>query len=361
MQAKGRTIPGVLGAIIVLLVSGCGPGGGPPPNPPVEVAVAKVTTDAVESRLTAVGTILANEDVTIKPEAAGKVRAIHFTEGQRVQAGALLFEFDDEKEQAQVEQARIDLKLAKQNAERADELSGTRAISEQELDQIRSQVTLKSAILAFQERRLAETRIEAPFDGVLGQRSVSLGQFVNIGEPLVTLTDDSLVKVVYEVPERHLAVLREGQPVALEVAAYADRVFQGKVQLVDPRVSESTRTLKVRAIADNPERLLRPGMFARVETITGVEEKAVVIEERAIIPSLAGFAVYVVTNDVARLTEIEVGQRLPGKAEVRQGLVPGQIIVVGGLQKIVDGSAVIPEASDAAPVSPDELSQTSAP
>lgn len=333
--------------LAALLTAGCGPGGGgPPPTPPVAVTVAEVKTAPVEDRLSAVGTVQANEQVTIMPEASGLVRAIHFTEGQRVETGTLLFELDDRKEKAQLEQARVDLDLARQNAERVEQLAGTRAISKQEIDQVRSQVTLKEAIEAFAEKRVAEMRIVAPFAGVLGPRAVSIGQFVTVGEPLVTLTDDSRVKVVYEVPERHVAELRTDQRVELSVAAFADRRFPGQVDLISPRVDEATRTVEVRAVADNPDRLLRPGMFARVETITGSRPAAVVIEERAIVPSLEGFAVYVVTNEVARLREIKLGQRLAGRAEVRQGLDPGQMIVVSGLQKIVDGSAVVPQPQE---------------
>ncbi|MCP5517058.1 MAG: efflux RND transporter periplasmic adaptor subunit [Verrucomicrobiales bacterium] len=346
--SDGRTFGLLVAGLAGLLTVGCGPGGGgPPPTPPVEVTVAEVQTAPVEDRLSAVGTIQSNEQVTVMPEAAGLVQAIYFTEGQRVEAGAPLFELDDRKEKAQLEQAKVDLDLARQNAERVEQLAGTRAISQQEIDQVRSQVTLKEAVLAFAEKRVAEMRIVAPFAGVLGPRAVSLGQFVTTGEPLVTLTDDSRVKVVYEVPERHLARLQTGQKMELSVAAFPERRFPGAVDLISPQVDAATRTVEVRAVAENPDRVLRPGMFARVETITGARPAAVVIEERAIVPSLEGFAVYVVTNEVARLRGIKLGQRMAGRAEVVQGLQPGQKIVVSGLQKIVDGSAVASQPGEA--------------
>jgi membrane fusion protein (multidrug efflux system) len=345
-----------LGPLLLLaaLAVGCQQGGGPPPNPPIEVGSAKVTMEPVQDRLAAVGTVLANEEVTLMPEVAGRVTAIHFTEGQRVESGALLFEFDRQKEQAQLEQARVDLELARQNAERVEQLAGTRAISKQEIDQVRSQVTLREAVMTFQQERLNDLTLKAPFAGIVGPRRVSLGQFVNVGQQLVTVTDDARVKVTYSVPEGRLAELSVGQAVEIKVAAFGDRVFPGEVELINPRVDESTRTVEVRALADNPDRLLRPGMFARVETITGTRPQAVVVPEKALVPSLTGFAVYRVdtasTNTVARLTQVELGQRMPGRVEIREGLAAGQDIVVAGTQKLVDGAPIAPTPEDAAAV-----------
>lgn len=340
---KFRTRPIVL---LAALTVGCQQGGGPAPVPPVEVGSAQVAVEPVQDRLAAVGTILPNEAVTLMPEVAGRVTAIHFIEGERVEAGELLFEFDREKEQAQLDQARADLRLAQQNAGRVEELAGTRAISKQEIDQARSQVALREAALALQQERLEDMRIEAPFASIVGPRAVSPGQFVNVGQQLVTLTDDARVKVTYSVPEAHFAELRTGQAVEIKVAAFGHRVFPGRVELINPQVDESTRTIEVRAIADNPDRLLRPGMFARVETITGTRPQALVVPEKALVPSLSGFAVYVVantpTNTVARLTNVDLGQRMPGRVEIRKGLVAGQDIVVAGTQKLVDGAAIDP-------------------
>jgi len=345
-----------LSGLLAALATGCQQGGGPPPTPPVDVGTAQVKVESVQDRLTAVGTLLADEEVTLMPEIAGRVTAIPFTEGQRVEAGAVLFEFDREKEQAQLDQARVDLQLAQQNAERVEKLAGTRAISKQEIDQVRSQVTLREAALAFQQERLNDMQIKAPFAGIVGPRAVSAGQFVNVGEPLVTLTDDARVKVSYSVPEAHLAELRVGQPVEIKVAAFGDRVFPGEVQLINPQVDESTRTVEVRAIADNPDRLLRPGMFARVGTITGTRPQAVVVPEAALVPSLTGFAVYVVdtaaSNTVARLTKVDLGQRMSGRVEVRKGLVELEIQLarVGAALRPLPSTA--PEEKAAAPPRP---------
>jgi membrane fusion protein (multidrug efflux system) len=331
---------------LVALAAGCTKGSsGPPPAPPIEVAAEIVGTAPIEVRLTAVGTIQANELVDLKPEAAGVIREIHFTEGQRVRQGDRLFVLDAAKEAAQAEQARADTDLARLSAERARTLAGTKAISQQEIDQLESQLAVKLASQKLQEERLRDMTLDAPFAGVLGPRAVSVGQYVNAGTSLATLVDDATVKITYRVPERELARLQLGQLVRLQVGAYPDLVFTGKVDLVNPVIDETTRTIQVRAVAPNPGYPLRPGMFARVETVTDRRESAVVIPERALIASLSGFSVYVITNGEARLTPVQVGTRLPALAEVTQGLAPGQSIVVSGSQKLVDGSRVIESAA----------------
>ena len=330
--------------------AGCkGKGGaeGPPAPPPSPVEVVIAGPEPVEDRLTAIGTVYANESVEVRPEVAGQIKAIHFQEGQKVKAGTLLFELNGEKELAQLEQAKVDLELARQNAERAETLSGTKAISKQEIDQIKSIVAVRDAALKYQNERVRETRIVAPFDGVLGPRNFSPGQYVNIGDSLVTLTDDQRVKITYSVPERHLAELKLDQEVKIQVAAYPGKVFTGKVDLVNPQVDLATRNIEIRALVPNPEGLLRPGMFANVETITGKRPDALVIPEKALVPSLSGFSVYVVSSNQARITPVTLGARLPGKAEVTEGISAGQQVIVSGLQKIMDGAPVQPSPAGA--------------
>lgn len=324
------------------MVNGCtsGSSGGPPPAAPIDVETRTAQTGPVEILLTAVGTIAADEIVQLKPEIAGVVQRIHFQEGQRVTKGTLLFDLDPSKEQAQLEQAKADEELARSNAERARLLAGTKAISQQEIDQLESQLAVKVATRQLQEEHLRDMQLNAPFDGVLSARQISVGQYVNAGTTLVTLAQDARVKVTYRIPERELARIRTGQEVRIRVAPYPQDAFTGRVDLVNPLIDEVTRTVEVRAVADNPEFKLRPGMFARVETVTDRRDSAVIIPERALIASLEGFSVFVVTNNTARLTPVRLGVRLDGSAEIASGVVPGQAIVVGGVQKLVDGAMI---------------------
>lgn len=306
----------------------------------MEVVIETPTLAPVEDTLTAVGTIEANERVELKPKAPGLIEKIHFVEGQRVKKGQKLFELDSRKEAASVAQAEAEEKLARANVSRARTLVGTKAISQQELDQLESQVSVKVASLQLEQERLAERSIVSPLDGVLGPRLVSPGQYVNVGTPLATLVDDSQIKVRFRISERQLASIRLRQEGRLRVSAYPERVFTGQVDLINPEVDEATRTVEGRLISPNPDALLKPGMFARVELLVGARPRAVVIPEGALVASLDRFSVYVVENGVAKLRTIRLGVRLPGKVEVLEGLPPDQPIVVNGTQKLVDGMKV---------------------
>lgn len=327
---------------LCVVLSGCGPGGGgPPPEPAIEVTISQPVLSMVEDLVSAVGTIEANERVELKPKAAGLIESIHFVEGDRVVAGQKLFSLDARKEAAAVAQAEAEVSLSRSNLERAKQLIGTRAISQQEVEQLESQVAVREAIARLEKERLADREILAPFAGVVGPRLVSPGQYVNVGTPLVVLVDGRQVKVGFRIPERQLGLVRVGQPGRLRVNAFPDRVFGGKLDLVDPEVDATTRTVAVRLIAPNPEGLLRPGMFARVELVVSQRERAVVIPEAAVVPSLDTYSVYLVKDGRARMQSIKLGTRLPGKVEVLEGLSQGQDIVVSGLQKVIDGAKVV--------------------
>lgn len=337
---------GFLG-VLLIAGGGCGGDGGGPPEPVVEVAAARPVRSEVEILIPAVGTIEADERVVLQPESAGLIESLHFVEGQRVSKGDVLFRMRARKEQAQVAQARADQELARSNLERAQTLAGTKAISQQELDLMESTLAARTATYELENRRLEERVIVAPFNGVVGTREVSVGQYVNAGEPLATLVEDVRVKVRFRLPERRLAVVRTGQTARVQVSAFGDRRFEGRIDLVSPEVDPGTRTVEVRAIVANPEGLLRPGMFGRVELVLGTKPDALVVPESALIPSLDKFGVYRIEDERAKWVPVTLGVRLPGKVELESGVTEADQIVVAGTQKIADGSRV-KVSSDAA-------------
>ena len=323
--------------------SGCSQGGAGGPAgepPPVQVLIGVPKVIRVEETLTAVGTVGANESVELRAEAAGRIDKILFLEGQRVQAGDRLFELECRTEEALVAQARAEEQLARANLERGQTLAGTRAISQQELDRLASELAVRSAILRVQEAQWADHRVDAPFAGIVGPRRVSPGQYVDAGATLGTLVDDATLKIRCGVAEGELARARPGQEARLRVNAYPDRVFPARVELINPVVDETTRTGEVRLLAANPEGLLRPGMFARVEIVVDTREDALVIPEETLVASLDAFSVFVVEEGRARLQAVQIGTRLPGQVEVRSGLAPGEEIVLSGTQKVLDGMRV---------------------
>ncbi len=332
------------------LLAGCGGGGagGPPPEAAVEVVIEKPQVMAVEDLLSAVGTTAAYEQVDLQPKTSGLIESIHFTEGHQIKKGEKLIDLDSRKEAAALAQSTAEEKLARANVARAKTLLGTKAISQQEFEQLENQVAVRAAAREVDQERLAERFMVAPFDGILGPRLVSPGQYVNLGTPLGSLVDDSRIKITFHLPERHLASIRQGQEGRLTVAAYPGKVFTGTVDLIDPKVSEATRTVQVRLIAPNPDRLLRPGMFARVELLQGRRENALVVQEGALVPSLDNFSVYTVTEGRASKKPVKLGVRMPGKVEIREGLTAETSIVVRGTQKLVDGMKVVASADNVA-------------
>lgn len=341
----------VMLASVAWTVAGCGGSGGPPPGEfPVEVAVARPEVAPVEDVLPAVGTVEPDERVVLQPEVAGLIEFIGFEEGQRVERGAVLFRLGSAKEEAQLALARAEMELARANLERARTLAGTRAISRQELDQMESMLVAREATFELENRRLAERTVRAPFEGVLGPRTVSVGQHVQAGAALVTLVADGRMKVEFRVPERHLGALDVGKEGRVRVAAFPGRTFDGEVSLIDPEVDAATRTVGVRLLVPNPDGRLRPGMFARVELVLGRREGALVVPESALVPSLDQFSVYRVEDSRARLTPVTLGVRLPGKVELREGISRDATVVVSGTQKLVDGALVAPAEDRAATV-----------
>ncbi len=339
----------------VLALTGCNRGGadGPPPEVAMPVFIQTPARMAVEETLSAVGTVEARESVDIQPEVSGLIEDIQFEEGDHVVKGQRLFSMNSRSEAAVVAQAKAELQLAKSNLERAKTLIGTKAISEQELDQLESLVAVKSAILNAAEQALSERTIQAPFDGQLGPRKVSPGQYVNAGTSLVTLVDDSTVKVRFRIPERQRGLLRTGQAASLTVAAWPDRRFTGEVDLIDPVLDQATRTVEIRLLAANPDQRLQAGMFARVAVVVETRLDSLVIPEAALVPSLNTFSVYRVEEGRARLSPVTLGVRLPGTVEVLSGLTTNSEIVASGIQKIVDGMKVVQ-----APAGTNALSQS---
>jgi membrane fusion protein, multidrug efflux system len=334
----------IAATLLGLYAAGCGGkggSGGPPPEMAVEVVIEKPASQPVEDILGAVGSIEANERVDLKPQVPGLIEMVHFAEGQKVAKGDKLFTLDAHKEMATLAQAKAEEQLATSNLERANKLAGTKAISQQDLDQLHSQVDVAGAARRVAEERLADRTIVAPLDGFLGPRLVSPGQYVIAGALLGTLVDASRVKVNFRIPERQLIQVKIGQKGRLRVASYPDRAFEGQVELINPEVDEATRTIAIRLLASNAEGLLKPGMFSHVELVVATRPNAVVIPESALVPSLDQFSVFSVENGVARTRPVKLGMRLPGKVEVREGLSAQDQIVTGGTQKLVDGMKVV--------------------
>lgn len=333
---------------LVLLV-GCGKGGGPPKDAPVPVELVTVEAGPLQESLSAVGTLDANESVDIKPEVDGEITSIRLTEGEAVKKGDILLQIDESKQAATVAEAEADYNLAQETIRRADRLLADGTISQQEHDQTHANFSRSEASLNLAKKRLTEYTLTAPFDGILGRRYVSVGQYVTPQTILVSIYDLDRMKLNFSVPERYSARIAPGQTLQLKVAAYGDEPFSGEIYLIEPRVDPGTRTVQVRAFIPNTDHRLKPGMFANLNVAVGTKAKALTIPEDCLFPNGTGFAVYRSTDGIAELVPVETGLRIPGKVEILRGLQAGDQVARSGNLRLSPGRKLLPEKPSATP------------
>jgi len=316
------------------------PGGGGPRGMPVEVAVAR--TDTVRDEIAATGQIEAVQSIDLRPEVDGRIVEILIHEGQEVEQGTPLFKVDDAQLRAQVAQLEAQRDLAQQALARAKELAQQNASSAADLEKAEAEARSAQAQYDLQRIRLERTTVRAPFAGVVGQRYVSLGDYVTTGTKLASLHTVHPQRAAFQVPERFARSLSPGQAVTFRVAAIAGRDFIGQVDFVDPIVQLPGRTILVKARVPNPQRLLQPGMFIEARLVTAVRPEAIVIPEDAVVPAEGANFVWAVVEGKADRRKVTLGVRTPGFVEVTDGIKAGEQVVTGGLELLAPGAPVMP-------------------
>jgi membrane fusion protein, multidrug efflux system len=323
-----------------------------PPAMPVEAAVAR--TDTVVDAILATGQIEALQSIELRPDIEGRISAILVREGSAVAQGAPLFKVDDAELAAQVARAEADRDLARQSLARTRDLLGQKASSQSELERAEATARSNEAQLQLLKVRLARTTVRAPFAGVAGQRSVSLGDYVTTDTRLLALQTVSPQRAAFRVPERYADQLKPGQQVTFRVASLPGREFTGRVDFVDPVVQLPGRTIMVKALVPNPKRELQAGMFIEARLATATRPAAVVIPEDAIIPLQGASYVWVVVKGKAARRQVELGVRTPGFVEVKHGVEAGEQVVVGGQERLAEGAPAAAKIVDRAPAKVNE-------
>jgi membrane fusion protein (multidrug efflux system) len=306
----------------------------------VAVEAAKVIAAPLSEQVTAIGTLLSDEAVTVSSEIPGRLKEIHFKEGEPVEKGAPLFTLDDSVYRAQLSDAEAKLKLAEQTHQRTTQLFKNKYATAQSADEATSNLAVSTATVELARVQLEKTRIAAPFSGIVGLRHVSVGEYITSGQALVNLEAIDPVKADFRVPERFLPAIRVGQAIRIKVDAYPDETFEGKVYAIDPRLDVAGRSLLVRALLPNKDQRLRPGLFARVTVLLQLKEDALSVPEQAIVPQGDSQYVFRIINGKAALTKVVIGTRREGRVEIVDGLSAGDEVVTAGQLKIRDGSAV---------------------
>jgi membrane fusion protein (multidrug efflux system) len=354
-----NVVPSLTLAALVLGAAGCnsaggqpkgegaGPGGGGPPPMPVEVVVAR--TDTVVDAILATGQIEAVQSVELRPDIEGRIAQIPAREGREVSRGTPLFKVDDAELRAEVARAEAERDLARQSLARTRDLLGQKASSQAELERAEATARSTEAQLELLKVRLDRTTVRAPFAGVVGQRFVSLGDYVTTTSRLAAIQTVNPQRATFQVPERYAERLKVGQRVTFRVAALPGKEFIGRVDFVDPIVQLPGRTILVKAEVPNPRRELQAGMFIEVRLATAVRPNAVIIAEDAVLPLQGANFVWVTTEGKAARRQVELGVRTPGFVEARSGVEAGEQVVVGGQERLADGAPVAPKVVDRTP------------
>ena len=314
---------------------------------PPAVEAARVELARLADEVRAVGSLRSRRGVVLRPEVGGRITQLNFTDGQRVKKGQVLVQFDDQLAQAQVMQAQAELSIAQANQKRNQELVAQNFISQRSLDESTANLQVAQAKLALARATAVRLKIVAPFDGIVGIRQVNVGDYLKDGADIVNLEDIDAIYVDFRLPERYQGKLRRGQSAVLDIDALPGARYTAQVQAIDPLIDANGRSVGIRACIDNRALVLRPGMFARVNTVFGVRERASVIPEEAIVPQ--GGKQFVIKlldgpGEGVRTTqrvEVKVGLRSPGRVEITDGLAPGDTVVRTGQQRIQKDGTVV--------------------
>jgi membrane fusion protein (multidrug efflux system) len=295
----------------------------------------------VVDAIVANGQIEALQSIELRPEVGGRLVEIFMREGTEVARGAPLFKIDDAELRAQVARLEAERDRALQALERTRRLIEQNASSEADLEAAEANARSTQAQLDLQQVRLDRTVVRAPFSGLVGARSVSLGDYVTSSTRLVSLQTVDPQRAAFQIPERYAQRLELGQEVTFRVAALPDTEFTGIVDFVDPVVALPARTIAVKAEVPNPDRDLKAGMFIEVRLATDVRPDAVVVPEDAILPLSGADFVWAVSEGTASRRQVELGVRIPGFVEILNGVDAGDQVVVGGLERLSEGVPVM--------------------
>ena len=311
---------------------------------PASVFTAPVQETEFSMHIEALGTLEARESVDLTLNVADRVTAIYFDDGDRVKQGKTLLSLAQGEQAALVDAAEATANEARQRYERTRQLAKEHTVSQSALDEAERDLNAAEAQLRAVQSRQKDRVLVAPFDGVLGFRMVSVGSYVRAGDVVAELIDDSQMKLDFSVPSIYLRSVRKGTAVQAETDDLPGMQFDGKVDTVGASIDPVTRSIRVRAILPNPDRVLKAGMFMKV-TLLASPRRSLAIPEEAIEPVGPNSFVYAVVEKngqlVAERRQIEVGLRQDGRVEVLGGLEAGDTIVTDGLIRVRDGAPVI--------------------
>jgi membrane fusion protein (multidrug efflux system) len=305
-----------------------------------QVRMEVVRSERFGGTITAVGTLLSNEEVEVRSQVSGQIRKIYFTEGRRVKKGELLVKIIDDDLQAQLLRARSRQAIAEQQAERQRQLFEKEFISQEEYNNVMNELNVARAETQLIRAQIDKTEIRASFDGTIGLRYVSEGSYVSPTTIITTLQDNSRMKVDFTIPEKYSSDIKVGDRIAFSIQTRRER-FAGNIYSLDARLDQTTRTLRVRALAPNPEAKLLPGSFTTID-VTLNERRTLTIPTYALIPELRGHKVFMVREGRAVSQPVEIGTRTHERVEILDGLKDGDTLITSAILQLRPGTPVKP-------------------
>jgi multidrug efflux system membrane fusion protein len=327
--------------------------------PPATVTVAEAKSEIIPNLLTAVGDLAAVHQVNVTSDVSGRITDILFTAGTEVKAGSPLIQLFDAPEQADLASFKAQATVAQLSLDRAKQLASRQFGPQATVDSTQAAFDQANAGIARTQAVISQKLVRAPFDGELGVRHVEVGQFLTAGTQIVTLTDLSAVYANFTTTEKESATLKVGQTVRVVVDAYPGRKFEGKITTIEPQINTDTRNIRIQATIDNPDRILKPGMFAITTVVLPDKPAVITLPETAVDYTLYGDSVYLITENktddgktsltVVR-TFVRTGDRVDGRVVITTGLKAGDRVVAVGQLKLQSGSAVAISADPPPPV-----------
>jgi len=338
MNILRGTLPALCALWLILVTAGCKEKSAPATSAgnaprPVEVRGIVVQPRLLEQKITSTGSLLANEEVEVRPETSGRITAISFEEGTFVGKGSLLVKIDDSELQAQLKKLLLEEKLAQDDLYRKQKLLEIKAATEEEYQISQNQLGVIQAEIELVRSQIGKTAIYAPFSGYIGLRYVSTGGYASPSLLVARIQQTDPIKIEFTVPEKYISYIHKGSVITFTVAG-AVNTFEGIIYAIEPKIDLMTRSFTVRAKCPNPQNRLVPGAFVKVEIILQTVQDALVIPSEALIPDIKGEKVLLCEQGKVRSQYVTTGIRTDYEVQVTDGLNPEDTVITTGLLQL---------------------------
>lgn len=312
-----------------------------PKMPPAFVEAVTVKPSSHQDQISATGSLVSIPGITVKPEISGRVTQIFFKSGDTVTAGSPLIQLNTDLIKAELAGAQAQARLHQTQFKRFTELHKTHDVSKAEFEKVQAEYNSARAEVERIQAHLRQANIVAPFAGKLGLSQVSIGDYINAGQNIVTLQSIDPLKVDFSIPESYLSKVAVGQTVLLHTDAYPEETFTGTVEAIESLINQSNRTLSIRANVPNKNGKLLPGTFVETTLQLAMQKQLIMIPQTAVVYTPEGNYVFKVVNHKAVKAAVVLGERDSDNIVIKSGIRINDVIVIAGQLKIQEGAQVV--------------------